>query len=512
MTDQQTRPETREPSDDHGSLKRISEEVGARGLSALKSTKGFLQRNLSKLGSEYAYDFPLGFPTSDTEAQAFDDADLNRAIAAYRFFYPTVSGMGILKGNEKVGVYPNRVFATIDTKPIFVGYTLNSDTPYAPITLDLSIGPIVVELPPGPLISAILDIHQNWIADMGLPGPDGGNGGKHLLLPPGYDGEEPEGFHIWRSQSNWIIGGARSIPVGGDLPAALDRLRTIKVYPLTPTTSWVEPTWVDLSTTPIDSTPLKWEENLDFWRMLHQVIEGDAAIPDYRFAYGDLATLGIAKGQPFSPDKRMTAILERAARIGYGQMRVESFADRRPDRVVWPDRQWQWAALRFEDGGFNTAHYVDTYAREKWFYQAIATSPAMFHRGAGSGSLYWLGLRDQAGDYLDGGKYYRLSVPQPVPGKLFWSVTVYDAYTRSQIQADQGHAALRSLFELSGLDTSVPAELYFGPTPPAGYERQWIQTLPDRGWFVYFRIYGPEESAFDGAWKPGDFEVVTPFA
>ena len=74
----------------------------------------------------------------------------------------------------------------------------------------------------------------------------------------------------------------------------------------------------------------------------------------------------------------------------------------------------------------------------------------MFRRSAGAGSLYWLGLRDADGAYLDGAKTYKLSVPQPVPGKLFWSLTVYDAETRSQIRTDQNKAALRSLFELDG--------------------------------------------------------------
>jgi hypothetical protein len=57
--------------------------------------------------------------------------------------------------------------------------------------------------------------------------------------------------------------------------------------------------------------------------------------------YGELAALGIAKGQPLAPDERMRAILELAAVIGNAQMRVQSFSDRRPDRVVWPDRNWE---------------------------------------------------------------------------------------------------------------------------------------------------------------------------
>jgi hypothetical protein len=143
---------------------------------------------------------------------------------------------------------------------------------------------------------------------------------------------------------------------------------------------------------------------------------------------------------------------------------------RPPDRVVWKDRQWQWAALRYENGSFDTPNYTDTYARDKWFFQAIAASPQMFRRDAGAGSLYWLGLRDNAGAYLDGGKAYKLTVPQPVPGKLFWSVTVYDAETRSQVQTDQGKAALRSLVELTPEKVGKDAkevDLYFGPKAPA---------------------------------------------
>jgi len=69
----------------------------------------------------------------------------------------------------------------------------------------------------------------------------------------------------------------------------------------------------------------------------------------------------------------------------------------------------------------------------------------MFRRKAGGGSVYWFAARDKTGAFLDGNKLYRLTMPQPVPAKLFWSVTVYDPDTRSEIQTDQGKVALRSL-------------------------------------------------------------------
>jgi hypothetical protein len=343
---------------------------------------------------------------------------------------------------------------------------------------------------------------------MGIPGPDAGKGGKHLFLPPDYNGNVPDGYHVWKATTNRVIIAVRSLPVNGDVKGALERLQTIKVRPLNPPAGWMEPKWLDLTAEPQDTTPLRWENNIKYWEELQWVVDTEPPLDGYRHQYGELAALGIVKGKPFAPDARMKRILEQPAQLGLAQLRAESFADRRPDRVVWKDRKWEWAALRYENGYFDTANYMDLEARDVWFYQAVGTSPAMFRRQAGGGSLYWLGLRDNNDAYLDGGKTYKLTVPQPVPGKLFWSVTVYDAETRSQVATDQGKAALRSLFELKDKITAKTLELYFGPKAPAGKEGQWIKTIPGKGWFVYFRIYGPEQPAFDSSWKPGDFEEV----
>ncbi len=240
----------------------------------------------------------------------------------------------------------------------------------------------------------------------------------------------------------------------------------MKVYPLRERPGWREPRWLDVTDKPQDTSPVRLEDNLGFWQALHEVVDTEPPLDMFRPAYGELAALGIARGQPFAPDASRKELLERAARAGLAQLRAQSFADRRPDRRVWPGRQWEWAALRFENGDFERADCLDTEAREKWFYQAIGASPAMFRRDIHAGSLYWLGLRDAAGAYLDGSRGYRLTVPLPVPGKLFWSVTVYDARTRSQVQSEQGRAVLSSLFDFGDTSGLGSIDLYFGPTPP----------------------------------------------
>jgi hypothetical protein len=452
------------------------------------------------------YRFERGFPTGEATQQARDDADRQRALTAYRFWYPTVSIEGFFQGAERVCLADGQSLFVLEAEPRFVCLTPNSDTPYCAGVIDLSQGPMVVEVPPGPFMASANSHHQGWIMDMGLPGPDAGEGGKHLLLPPGYDGSLPDGFHIGRSSTYKVFIAMRSLPLDGDMAKAMEGVKSIKVYPLADPSRQV--VYVDITGRDVDVTHLAWEANLAYWQKLHEVIDAEPVPHEFRPMYGLLGELGIAKGKPFAPDDRMKAILEQAARDGRDQMLVSSFDSNRPDRLAWADRRWEWASLVFDNGDFETPSGIDLEARDRWYAQAILGSPAIFRRKVGSGSLYWLGIRDRDGVWLDGGKTYKLTVPQPVPAQLFWSVTVYDNRTRSLIQTDQGKAALRSLFELAHLDRQNAVDLYFGPTPPEGHEDRWLQTNPERGWFTYFRIYGPEEPAFDGSWKPGDFEEL----
>ncbi|TWB04447.1 DUF1254 domain-containing protein [Bradyrhizobium stylosanthis] len=451
------------------------------------------------------YSFERGYPSADTTKRARDDADMQRAITAYRFWYPTVSVEGIFNGNRELGLKDGEKMGIVAAGPQQVGFTLNSDTPYGSGVIDVSKGPIVIELPAGPYIGLVNDHNQGWVQDLGLPGPDAGKGGKHLVLPPDYKGKVPAGYHVGQSKSYKNLLAVRALPVGGDVNKAMDALRAIKIHPLGGNTNVAI---VDMTDQKLDASSLRWEDNGKFWTVLKQIVDEEPLVTSFLPMYGLLAELGIEKGKPFAPDARMTDILDRAAKAGRDQMLVSAFDSARPDRINWPDRKWEWVGLTPGSAQFETPTGMDLEARDRWFAQAIVTSPAMFRRSAGAGSLYWMSTRDDTGAFLDGAKNYKLSMPQPVPGRLFWSVTVYDTQTRSQVQTDQARGALRSMFELKDIKGTAPADLFFGPDAPRGNEAHWIKTQPGRGWFAYIRIYGPEQAAFDKSWKPGDFTEV----
>ncbi|HEY7307604.1 MAG TPA: DUF1214 domain-containing protein, partial [Bryobacteraceae bacterium] len=150
-------------------------------------------------------------------------------------------------------------------------------------------------------------------------------------------------------------------------------------------------------------------------------------------------------------------------------------------------------------------NYVELDGRAALYYQAAGASKSILLDVVGAGSKYAGAFKDSKGDWLMGDNNYRLHVPANVPAKDFWSVTVYDAETRSMIDTDQNLSGRESYQKLkTNADGSV--DLYFGPTPPAGKESNWVKTIPSKGFFLYFRWYGPLQAYFDKSWKLPDVE------
>src|SRR5262249_10318633 len=146
-----------------------------------------------------------GFPSADVAAKARDATDYERAVTAYRFWYPSVSCEGIFHGNREKGIKDNESVIILSARPRQVAFTAHSDPPYGAGCLDVKDGPMVIEMPPGPFIGLANDHHQGWILDMGIPGPGGIRGGRHLILPPDYKGEIPRGYFVGKSLSNKVL-------------------------------------------------------------------------------------------------------------------------------------------------------------------------------------------------------------------------------------------------------------------------------------------------------------------
>jgi hypothetical protein len=228
----------------------------------------------SSFETDEPYEFTNGFPTERTAARVRDDQDYQRALQAYRFFYPTVSMEGTFQGTRDAGALDNKGALVLAGAPRHVLFTGNSDTPYMGGVFNLKeAGPMVVELPPGPFLGIVNDHHFGWVHDLGLPGEDAGKGGKHLILPPDYKGDVPTGYYVARSKTNLVLLAARALPPNGDMQAALAKQRTVKIYPLSQSARPSPYAFIDRSNDKIDITLLRWEDNIQFWEKLHKVLD-----------------------------------------------------------------------------------------------------------------------------------------------------------------------------------------------------------------------------------------------
>ncbi|MFQ6537680.1 MULTISPECIES: DUF1254 domain-containing protein [Aphanothece] len=450
--------------------------------------------------------FQDGAPDPATVQLAYDQIDFNRGIEAFVRGMSATSVYAACRGLEDAGVKPNGGIGIteqlMDARSLFL--TPNTTTVYVLMCVNLKDGPMVVRVPPRTL-GPVDDADFRWVTDVGVTGPDKGAGGDYLFVPPGYQASLPQqGFHIARPRTNRLVIFYRVFVEKGDLAAATAAVKAkAAVFPLAQAANPPASPFVNLSGVTFNTISAN---DFSFYEELNGVVQNEPADwvdPD---TVGLYAAIGIRKGQPFAPDARLKKTLTEAVAVGNAYARSNAFASRDPRTRIFKDRQW---TTPFVGGSYQFLSGAERLldARALFFYLATGITPAMSDAKPGTGSAYALTVRDAAGRYLDGGRTYAVTLPGPIPAKDFWALTVYDNQTRSLLPTDQKAAGIDS--NSAGLKTKADggATIWFGPTPPAGQEANWVQTMPGKGYNVILRLYGPLEPWFNQSWQPGDLRL-----
>jgi len=450
--------------------------------------------------------FTDGAPDAATVKAAYDQLDFGRGIDAFLRGMSATSVHALCKGIDDVGAAPNHGIAIseglLDARSLFL--TPNTTTVYVMMCLDLKNGPMVLRVPPK-VLGPVDDADFRWVIDLGLTGPDKGEGGDYLFVPPGYQGNVPQqGYHLAHPSTNRLLVFYRAFVENGDVAAAVAGVKSAAgVFPLSQAANPPATSVVDFSGKQFNTISAN---DFSFYEELDAVVQNEPADwvdPD---TVGLYASIGIRKGQPFAPDERMRGILTDAVAVGNAIARANLFASRDPATKFFSDRQWftpfVGGSYQFLDGA---ERLLD--ARAMFFYYATGITPAMAEARPGSGSAYAGTFRDASGNYFDGGKTYKIELPGPIPVNNFWAFTVYDNQSRSLLPTDQKSAGVDSHATGLQLNADGGATIWFAPQAPAGHEHNWVQTVPGKGFSVLLRLYGPLEPWFNKTWKPGDLEL-----
>lgn len=443
------------------------------------------------------FEFKGGYPVGDTGERLLRQLTFNRAIEVYLAQMMPVSQIAVREGLRAFGATtPQQIVVweqLMDAKTVLL--TANTETVYAIAVLDLKTdGPTVIEAPPH-MLGFLQDGVQRYVADIGVLGPDKGQGGKFLVLPPGYTNGVPDGYFVAKSPTYSTMFAIRGFQVGGSTDQAVALMKQCRVYPLAQADSPPAMDYINASDHDIDTV---FPDSVRFFELLAMLVDEEPSETFGPLERFQMQAIGITKGAPFAPDDATRKLLDEAARVGGAMARANTYGPL--DSYYYDGKRWQGITSMSYTFVVDGVPQID--ARDNAYYMAAGNSPAMMDRNVGQGSQYLWTYYDANGEYLSGENSYRLHVDPDIPALNFWSVVVYDAVSRSLLQTTQPRPSVSSYTNpIANADGSI--DIHFGPEEPAG-QANWIETVPGKGFFAMFRFYSPTEAYFDKTWQLDD--------
>ncbi len=452
---------------------------------------------------------PIGLVHSyfddDASTRLYDEMDFQRACQAYVWSTPLVSIAAWRDAQiASYGVTDETDFVVLDSLKEKRGIvTGNLTTPYILNFSNLAAGPLRIAYPAGQTAGGVIDFWQRPVCDLGLTGPDRGQGGTYVIVGPEHDPApyRRDGVHVFRSETNNVLVGLRMIDRTPEFfDTVRQRFEMGRVGQPARTCRFIVGKDVEWSATA--------PRGLDYWRTLAHVLQQEPVRKVDKAWTAMLLPFGIAKGRVFEPDARQRRILLAGAAMG--ELMARNLAvNPRFAEPYWPGTRW------YKCFDFSIPQELDDRVeldeRTTWFYEAVTSSEGMVNPVVGAGQVYMTTKRDSEGRMLRADRTYRLRVPKDVPAAQFWGLTLYSESTRRPY--DNGGTEIAS----TNLDSNMPGlkrnadgsvDLYVGAMAPAGFESNFMKTVGEDGWFVYFRLYAPLEPFFDKTFALPDFERI----
>ncbi|WP_324261050.1 DUF1214 domain-containing protein [Altererythrobacter sp. H2] len=356
----------------------------------------------------------------------------------------------------------------------------NVDTLYLNAWLDLSKGPVMLDVP------AMGDRYYT-LAFMDLYGrplhigtrTNGGATTRYALVGPGTPA--PEGAEVIRLATDtvWMLGRVLAV-AGPDLERARELSAAIR--------------FDGPSGPPVEAAePLRPFDSLLFYALLNEALRG---VPVRAGEAGLMAMFdkaGFGPGAAFDP-----ASLSEGQKLGLG------------------------CALRSGPGVLSQRGFRPTHVRNGWMWSSNIADPGfdyLLRAEAARGgyvndpeeSIYPAAITDHRGEPLQGGRRYRIRFAADglPPVDAFWSITAYDRATSQLMPNAIGRYTIGDRTDGLVRDEDGSLTLHLSSSEPPEGKANWLP-VPATPFHVVLRMYLPQKDALDGHYAPPQIERIEP--
>jgi len=430
-------------------------------------------QDVSELAAEaFIYGFPLVF-------------DLQQVV---RF---TREGMGSLPAS------PLNTFAhaTQLAGPNDTFVSINNDTVYSIVNVDVSGGPVRVEVPDSHGRYYVMQFVDAWTNNFAYVGEraTGTAAGSYLLVAPDWDGEAPAGETVIRFPTAVAsIVGRWAVNDEADMPAVRELQGALKLTPTSAGRGLPEPD-------PAVPEDLRFFEELRVWMQAFPPAERDR---EYQRRFEPLGLF--AADSPYADgDSDLAAGLRAGIAAGREQMEHALKHGSGPTQNGWnlTYHVFDYNLDFFEVGALDDEQWKLPDGPGRYVQRALAARGGLWGNH-GYEAAYAMVYVDADGNELDGSRSYELRFVTQPPCRAFWSVTMYDTpeFYLVANQIDRYSIGDRT----PGLHTAEDGSLtiVMQPDEPTEPERRanWLPT-PNGTFRPILRMYEPDEAVFDGRYE-----------
>jgi len=356
----------------------------------------------------------------------------------------------------------------------------NADTLYSSANLDLSGGPLLLEVPAIPdryYSLAFMDFYTNNFAYIGTR-TTGTGSGRYLVAGPGWQGAAPLTTAVIRSPTNavWLL--ARFLVNGPrDLPGAQRVQDELSLAPLDAN----QPAPASCQGPAVDPG-----EQWNYFAIVDYAMTDNPPPARDAAAVTRIAAIGLGPGQRFDP-ARFDAAAQQAILAGIAQAKAEIAAPGQPTRIVHG-----WAYPPPGVGDFGTNYRL----------RAVVALTGLAALSAEEATYI-----NYAGDPLIGTRRYRLhfAAGAEPPVRAFWSLSAYEIMPDNRRFFAANPLDRYSIGDKTpglkrNLDGSLDLVLQHASPGPA-QESNWLP-IPAGRFTLSLRAYWPESPMLDGSYAP----------